>query len=192
VTVRGSEHYESEVATIPADASALQIAKQMKSQELGSVVVIEDGKAVGIVTDRDLLRRVICMHRDAESTPAREIMSWPVVTVDPGTPLERVIEVMAGHGVRRVPVVRDGRLAGIVSLDDLLLLLSDELRDLAEGARRGFLDAQRVARARHVVHDVEAGMHDLRDQIERLGGEAKELLIRQIDAIRERTRRHKP
>lgn len=188
MSVRGADHYHSWVATISADASAREIAEQMRAEGLGSLVVVADGKPAGIITDRDLMCRTIAVGADAESTTARELMSHPLVTIDPADPLDRVVTAMAEHGIRRVPVTRDGHLVGILSFDDLLVSLNDELDDLVEGGRRGFREAQRSARARQLGYDIETRLRDLGEQIERLGGGAKEGLLAELDEMRKRIR----
>lgn len=183
------EHYHREVATVSPDATARALADRMKEEGIGSLVVVEGDRPVGIVTDRDLLRGVIVARRDAETATARDIMSQPLVTARDTDPLQWVIQVMAEHGVRRVPVVRDDRLVGLVSLDDVFAALSDEIAALAEGARRGFRTAQRAARARQLGQQLGTRAKDLGGQIERLGGEARHGLSEQIGALRSRLRK---
>jgi predicted transcriptional regulator len=186
--MRGTDHYHSWVATISAEASAREMAEHMRAEGLGSLVVVDGGKPVGIVTDRDLMCRTIAVGADAETTTARELMSQPLVAVDPADPLDRVVAAMSEHGIRRVPVMRDEHLVGILSFDDLLVSLNDELDDLVEGGRRGFRDAQRAARAGRLGYNIEARLRDLGEQIERLGGGAKEGLLAELDEMRKRIR----
>ena len=150
-----AEPYTREVVTISPDASCREIAEKMKSQGVGSVIVTKDGKPVGIVTDRDLLCRVVAVNRGTSSLVARDVMSQPLVSVSPEDPLERVVKEMESAGIRRVPVVTDGELVGIMSLDDLLAVLSEELGNVVEGARRGFRRAQPAGRTRHIPEDLE-------------------------------------
>lgn len=184
-----AEHYHRDVATVSPDVTARQLADRMKEEGIGSLVVVEGDRPVGIVTDRDLLRRVIVARRDAESATARDIMSQPLVTARDTDPLQWVIQVMAEHGVRRVPVVRDDRLVGLVSLDDVFAALADEISALAEGARRGFRTAQRAARARQLGQQLGTRAKDLSGQLERLSGEARHGLSEQLGALRARLRR---
>jgi CBS domain-containing protein len=182
-----AEHYHREVATIPADAPCFEIASRMRSDGLGSLVVVEGDRPVGIVTDRDLLCRALAAGRGAQTT-AREIMSQPLVTAAPQDPLERVVERMSAQGIRRVPVVRDDELVGIVSLDDLLAALGGELGDLGEGVQRAYAGAQYRARARALAEDLEERVRDWSEQVEQLGGEAREGLARRLDGLWERIR----
>ena len=181
-------HYAKEVVTIPAAASCHEIATKLKQEAVGCLVVVAEGRPVGILTDRDLLTRVIAAGRDTGATVARDVMSEPLVTVDPERPLERVVDAMAANSIRRVPVVRDGELVGIVSLDDLLVALSGELSDVAHGARRGFASAQRRAEAGRLLRELDERLRDFGDELERLGGDAKRKLTEQLDALGDRIR----
>jgi CBS domain-containing protein len=183
------EHYQSPVATVEADASCRDVADTLKARGVGSLVVVEDGKPVGILTDRDLMCRVIAAGRDAGPTVARDVMSEPLISVAPDQALEHVVDAMAAQGIRRVPVLRDGELVGIVSLDDLLASLSDELADLAEGARRGFRVAQRSARARGLAEELEGKVREWGEELERLGEDAGEKLRHKLESLRDRIRR---
>lgn len=118
------------VATATPEESARVAARRMAEHDVGSLVVIEpDGlsRAVGIVTDRDLVVRCVAGLRDPESAKVGELMSTPVHTVDEDTPIEEAIRQMAGAGTRRLVVTGSGqRLVGILSLDDVLELLIGE------------------------------------------------------------------
>jgi CBS domain-containing protein len=107
----------------PAGTSAVEAARLLSREGVGSVVVADAaGAPVGIVTDRDLRRKVVAEARDAATTPVREIMSSPLVTLRPGAfAFEAVLE-MTRHRIRHVVVVEDGRLVGVVSSRDVLAL----------------------------------------------------------------------
>jgi len=183
-----AEHYQSEVATIPAGAACREVAEKMKREGVGSLVVLDEGRPAGVVTDRDLLCRVIGAGRDTGTTVARDIMSQPLVSVKPEEPLERVVDAMAAHGIRRVPIVQNDELAGIVSLDDLLVALSEELGDLAAGARRGFRTAQRGAAARRFIEGLEERLGEVGDELGRLSSETAKKLQQQLESLGERIR----
>jgi CBS domain-containing protein len=109
------------VVTSPR-ASAVEIARLLSEERVGSVVVVEDGGPVGIVTDRDLRRKVLAEGRDAATTPAASIMSFPLVTLPPTAfAFEALLEMTRRH-VHHVVVVDEARAVGVVSSDDLLLL----------------------------------------------------------------------
>jgi len=187
-----AEHYQKDVSTILSEATARDAAVAMKARAVGSLVVLRDGEPVGIVTDRDLLERVVADGRDAGETNTADVMSQPLHVAGSEDPLDRIVELMSAHGIRRVPVVRDdGELVGIVALDDVLAEVTEELHDLAEGARRELSTAQRSARACELARDVGDRARDLGEQLEHLGVEAKDSLLRELDGLRERVRGRK-
>ncbi|WP_158059086.1 CBS domain-containing protein [Halorussus halophilus] len=119
------------VVTAREDQSAGNLATVMKEEEVGSVVIEADGKPVGIVTDRDLTLEVLEPRRDPTETTAEEVMTETPTTVNSDDGVLDATATMYEKGVRRLPVVdSDGALTGIVTLDDLLVLLTDELDDL--------------------------------------------------------------
>jgi CBS domain-containing protein len=183
-----SDHYQKDVATIPAEATARDAAVAMRTRAVGSVVILRDGEPVGILTDRDLLERVVAEGKDAAATSTTDVMSQPLHVVDPEDPLDSVVELMSARGIRRVPVVREGELVGIVALDDVLAEVSEELHDLAEGLRRELYTAEFSARARELARDVRDRVQDLGQQLEHLGVEAKDNLLRELDGLRGRIR----
>jgi CBS domain-containing protein len=100
------------------------------------VVVAEEDRPLGIVTDRDLVVRVIAAGRVAGKTLLREIMSAEPVYLARERGFDQLLATMRQQGVRRVPVVdEEGRLEGVISLDDLLPLLADQLGALADAIR---------------------------------------------------------
>jgi CBS domain-containing protein len=186
-----AEHYQKDVATIPGESTVREAADAMKARAVGSLVVMRDGKPAGIVTDRDLLERVVAEGKDAGATATADVMSEPLQVADAGDPLDRVVELMSANGIRRVPVVSNGELAGIVALDDVLAKVAEELHDLAEGTRREVSAAQRAARGREIAHDVGERIRELGDQVEHVGAEAKRGLLGEIERLRERIRSRK-
>jgi CBS domain-containing protein len=183
-----SDHYQKDVATIPAEATARDAAIAMRTRAVGSVVILRGGEPVGILTDRDLLERVVAEGKDAAETSTADVMSQPLHVVDPEDPLDRVVELMSARGIRRIPVVREGELVGIVTLDDVLSEVTAELHDLAEGVRRELYTAEFSARARELARDVRSRVQDLGQQLEHLGVEAKDNLLRELDGLRGRIR----
>ncbi|MFB6159756.1 MAG: CBS domain-containing protein [Haloferacaceae archaeon] len=120
------------VMTAHRDQSAGNLATVMKEENVGSVVVEEDERPVGIVTDRDLVVDVLEPRSDPTAVTAAEIMTGTPVTVALDDGLFEAIDRLHEHSVRRLPVVdADGDVAGIVTLDDLLVMLAGELGDLA-------------------------------------------------------------
>lgn len=120
-----------DVVTASMDATAAGLARLMKAEAVGSVVVVSGEKPVGIVTDRDLVLYVMAAGLAPEEVPGRDVMSEELFTVDTDADVFAVAGKMNDAGVRRVPVVEDGTLVGIVTLDDLVVVLANELGNLA-------------------------------------------------------------
>jgi len=105
--------------TIEADRPAAEAAKKMKEADAGMIPVMTNGNLLGTVTDRDIALRIVAEGKDPQSTPVGEIASANVVTVTPDEDLDAALQKMAKHQVRRLPVVEDGRLIGIVAQADV-------------------------------------------------------------------------
>jgi CBS domain-containing protein len=117
----------SDVLQIEGSATVLDAIKRMVEANVGSLLVFEEGKLAGIVTERDYLRRVTLEGRDEKETPVREIMTAPLVYVTPETSIEECMAVMTERRIRHLPVLTDGRdVAGIVSIGDVVKFQSKQ------------------------------------------------------------------
>jgi CBS domain-containing protein len=96
-----------------------EAAKVMARENVGSVPVVEGGRLVGVVTDRDLVVRLLAEGRDPQSTTVGEIASSEPVTLSPDDDLDQALQLLARHQVRRLPVVEGERLVGIVAQADI-------------------------------------------------------------------------
>lgn len=139
----------SAVITAAREDSALSVAQTMRDRGVGSVVVTDaEGEPDGIVTDRDLAVRVIADDRSAEA-PIGECATTPLITGEPDMDLEEAAALMVQHRVRRLPIVEDGQLAGIVTLDDIavrtgnLEVAQRMTAEVIEGALPGFFFHER-------------------------------------------------
>jgi CBS domain-containing protein len=109
------------VATISPEATVLKAAKQMSNNSISCVVVIKNKKPVGIVTERDLIQRIIVKGKNSTKTKVSDIMTAPVVCVPPESDLVPSGELMKKKKVRRFPVTNDkGELIGLVTQTDIL------------------------------------------------------------------------
>jgi CBS domain-containing protein len=107
-------------STIEADGFVVEAAKIMKQEDAGVVPVTENGRLIGMVTDRDIAIRVVAEGKDPQSTSVREVASTDLVTIDPQQDLDEALRLMARHQVRRLPVIEeDGRLVGVVAQADV-------------------------------------------------------------------------
>jgi CBS domain-containing protein len=113
--------------TVEPGTTATEAARIMKSEDVGSLPIVEGGRLVGVVTDRDLAIRVLADGKSGE-TPIDEIASKDIVTVDPQQSLEEAARLMAEHQVRRLPVTEeDGKLVGILAQADVAQAGHDSL-----------------------------------------------------------------
>jgi signal-transduction protein with cAMP-binding, CBS, and nucleotidyltransferase domain len=182
--------YEKEVTMLPETASAYDVAAMMQERAVGCVVIVDaEGHPRGIVTDRDLAVRVIARDQDAASLTASAVMSAPLLAAEASDPLSRVIEVMCRHGIRRVPILRDGRVTGIVALDDVLAELRCELDDLSGATRRQMFEARFAASLPRLREEIETRLSELGDRLKQVGSRATEKLGREFEELRDRVRR---
>jgi CBS domain-containing protein len=105
--------------TLPVTATAVDAAKKMREEDVGDVVVVEDSRIRGIVTDRDLVVRSLAVGQDPAKTKLGDICSRELTIVCPTDAVADAISLMKDKAIRRLPVVENGRPVGIVSLGDL-------------------------------------------------------------------------
>jgi CBS domain-containing protein len=105
-------------AASPTDSLA-SAAEIMSSQDVGSLPVVEDGRLIGVLTDRDIVVRAVAEHVTPETLNVGDVASRQPVTVQPDEDLDEALRLMAHHRVRRLPVVEDGRLVGMLSQADV-------------------------------------------------------------------------
>jgi CBS domain-containing protein len=114
-----------DVRACEPNATVVEAAKVMAQEDVGPVPIVEDGRLVGIVTDRDIVVRVVAEGRDPNATTVKEIASTNLVTVSPDDDLDQALNRLAENQVRRLPVVEGGRLVGIVAQADIARLGKD-------------------------------------------------------------------
>ena len=123
--------------TVDPYASVRSAVRLMEERGVGCVVVTEQGRTVGMLTDRDAALTVLTRRLDADAVPVREVMHQPVQTLDPDAPFAWALSLLRASRLRRLPVVDSGgALVGVLSLDDVVRLLATEIGDLAEAIRR--------------------------------------------------------
>jgi CBS domain-containing protein len=134
VTVR--DVAATEVVTIQPDAPVSEAVQKMRREEVGSVVVVEGNRPIGIVTDRKIALAFGDIS-DASQLRAADLMSENLFTVPEGTNVFDLVRRLSDKGVRRIPVVGDqGDLQGIVSLDDVVVLLAEEFYNVSQIIRK--------------------------------------------------------
>lgn len=109
-----------EVFSVAADAAVIEAIRLMADKSIGAVLVMEDERLVGIVSERDYARKVVLRDRSSSSTSVAEIMSHAVVTVSPADSVEHCMQLMTDGRFRHLPVVDNGRVQGVISIGDLV------------------------------------------------------------------------
>lgn len=109
----------SEVKACEPSATVVEAAKLMAQEDVGPIPVVEDGRLVGIVTDRDIVVKGVAKGGDLSSTTVGDIASRDLVTISPDAEMSEALDLMAENQVRRLPVVEGDRLVGIVAQADV-------------------------------------------------------------------------
>jgi CBS domain-containing protein len=120
--------------SLPQKATVSEAARLMKEKEIGSLLVLNGGKTVGVVTERDLVMRVLAEKKDPEKTQVESIMSSPIMTVEPDVNIVDAIRKMSRLNIRRLVVMDKGRTAGVVTERDILKVAPDLMEVLGEAA----------------------------------------------------------
>ena len=108
--------------TLPESTIVREAAEAMRANDIGDVVVVDDNGAIsGILTDRDIVVRVVAEGRDPRATRIGDIASRELTAVSPDDPVDRAVQLMRERAIRRLPVVDKGKPVGIVSIGDLAL-----------------------------------------------------------------------
>ena len=115
-----------DVRACEPNATVAEAAKVMAKEDVGPVPIVEDGRLVGIITDRDIVVRVVAEGRDPNATTVKEIASTDLVAVSPDDDLDEALNLLARRQVRRLPVVEGHRLVGIVAQADIARLGKDK------------------------------------------------------------------
>jgi len=108
-----------EVVTVEAEATVQEAVDLMNKHEIGCLIVVLRGKPVGIITERDMLKRVLAKSKDPEKIKVSEIMSAPLIVGKPEMEVEDAVKLMFKTKIKKLPVIQKGRLVGLVTLTDL-------------------------------------------------------------------------
>lgn len=113
------DYMSKDLATVDVGASTLVVSKLMAEKGISYIIVLEKGQPTGIVTEWDLVMKVMAKERDPSTVKVSEVMSTPLITVDLGASVEDAVKTMAKYRIRRLPVVRQNVMYGIFTSRDL-------------------------------------------------------------------------
>ncbi len=121
-----NEIMSTEVDAVESGSSALEVSKLMSSKRRGCVLVQEGGSYVGIITERDLVGKVLAENLSPASLKAADVMTAPLIAVAPEAAVEEASKTMSRYSIRRLPVVKDGILLGLVTVADIAMQMAKE------------------------------------------------------------------
>ena len=118
-TLRVEDVMVKDVIKINEDVTIKEAAGLMNKYEIGCLIAVKKGKVSGILTERDLLKRVVAESKDASKLRVRDVMTSPLIVADPKMDLGEAVKLMFERKIKKLPVVEDKRLIGLVSLTDI-------------------------------------------------------------------------
>ena len=118
--------------SIGPSASVVEAARLMRDEHVGSLPITDGDTLVGMITDRDITTRVVAEAANLATTSVRDVYSEDLISVGPDKDFEEALRLMARHQVRRLPVVEDGKLVGIVAQADIALALTEDEKKTGE------------------------------------------------------------
>lgn len=128
--------------TATPDLPVDRAAALMRDRGVGSLIVVEGARAVGILTERDIVTKVCAEDRAASEVRVKDVMTSPVIACHPHDEIEDAARKMSARRIRRLPVVQDGKLVGVVTENDILRLLPHLVEITREYARSGLLEEE--------------------------------------------------
>ncbi len=124
-----------EIHSVAPETVVIDAIRTMAEKYVGALLVMEHGRLVGIVSERDYARKVVLRGRSSDSTAVREIMTATVVTITPEGTVDDAMRLMTEHRIRHLPVVRSANVVGVVSIGDLVKSVIEEQRHTIEDLR---------------------------------------------------------
>jgi CBS domain-containing protein len=119
------------VIVSPLD-SVKHVVQEVVQDDMGAAVIVDEGKIAGIVTEKDILQRVILQKKDVQTTHIKDVMTDPPVTVEHDCPIQQALKQMQQHGIRRLIVIKNGTLFGIITERRLLSEINSRASTLFE------------------------------------------------------------
>ena len=125
-----------ELYSIAPEDSVLRAMEIMATREVGALLVMDRAEMVGVISERDYARKVILMNRSSRDTPVRDIMNSPVVSVGTEDTIHHCMEVMTAKRIRHLPVVKGGKVLGVLSIGDLVKAMLQEQSEQIQQLQR--------------------------------------------------------
>ena len=110
----------SHVYSVPSSVTVYEAIKDMGEKNIGALLIMEDGKLLGIFSERDYARKIILKGKNSHETLVKEIMTENVISVSPDDNIERCMELMSGKKIRHLPVVKGDTVTGVISITDVV------------------------------------------------------------------------
>jgi signal-transduction protein with cAMP-binding, CBS, and nucleotidyltransferase domain len=132
IPIKAKDVMATEVAIMDKDISVKKAAEVMSQEGVSAIIITVEGTAKGIVTERDILKRIVADDKNARKTKVRQIMSSPLITIEPNTELEEAARLMFAKKIKNLPVTHENRLIGLINLQDICRLQPAILRLLKQ------------------------------------------------------------
>lgn len=122
--------------TVPSTVTVAETVAEMNRNKIGAMLIMDGDRLAGIFTERDVLTRVVAGNLDPRTTPVAQVMSAKVLTIAPETTVQEVMDIFAERRCRHLPVIEEGRLAGLISIGDVSRWVGNQHRAEAESLRQ--------------------------------------------------------
>jgi CBS domain-containing protein len=132
VSLKAEDVMATEVLTLDEEMSVKEAADIMAKEGFSYAIITKKGSAIGIMTERDILKRIVAEDKNAKKTKVKDIMSSPLVKIERGTDLEKASRLMFEKQIKNLPVVENNRLVGLVNLTDICRVQPEILRVLKQ------------------------------------------------------------
>ncbi len=137
------------VRMLTSNDTVKKAAEDMAKYWMGSLVIVDDGKLVGIVTERDILSKLVTPGKDPSKVKIKDIMSKNVITIEEDKKIEDAVKLLKAHNIKKLPVMKKGKLTGIITTTDIITAIDEEFRD--EGASLSSYRDLKVLVRRHSI-----------------------------------------
>ena len=124
------------VLTADPDTSVIEAARTMADNHVGSLVVVKDGSILGIVTERDILLSLADIAENILDAKIGDVMTHYVIVIEPDAKIEKAVRMMKDNGIKKIPVVADEKLVGIITASDIIAAEPEMIRDLSAQLRK--------------------------------------------------------